>query len=102
VSECGNGEALEADEVVEVDESNEDRGKKNQPNGAGNGAHAVSSTSQRSRPVSRLTQAIRVLAAAHPDWSPDRIARQAGQPEATVRQALQNWTPPASPEASAG
>jgi hypothetical protein len=101
--ECGNGEALEADEVVEADESNEDRGKKTWPNGAGNGAHAVSSTSHRSRQVSRLTQAIRALAAAHPDWSPTRIAREAGQPEATVRQALQNWTPPppASPEAPA-
>jgi hypothetical protein len=98
--ECGKGESLEADEAVEADESNENRGKKTRTNGAGNGAHAVSFTSPRSRSISPITRAIRALAAAHPDWSPDRIARQAGQPEVSVRRALQNWTPPppASPE----
>jgi hypothetical protein len=56
------------------------------PSASGNGAHPHSTS--RHRTLGQVAEIIRKTAAAHPDWSPKKIARETGQPEARVKKAL--------------
>jgi len=49
---------------------------------------------KRQRPVSAKVRAIREMAAAHRDWTEEKISKRCGQPVAEVKRALANWSRP--------
>jgi hypothetical protein len=62
----------------------------------GNGAaKPASARRKRSRPPSPLTELIRAEAAAHPQLSPERLAKRLGQPLRAIKRALDDYTFPA-------